>query len=58
MAIDTSERNKIMRKYFQEERKKGRPSWQIIWDLADKYILELKTIEDIIYRKRKTNRRK
>jgi len=58
MAVDISERNKVMRKYFKEERAKGRPSWQIIWDLADKYTLELKTIEDIIYRKRKTNRRK
>jgi len=57
MAVDTSERNKVMRKYFKGERAKGRKSWKIIWELADKYTLELKTIEDIIYKKRKIDRR-
>lgn len=58
MAKGTKERNRAMRKYFKEERTKAIPSWQIMWDLADKYELESKTIEDIVYRKRKTNRRK
>jgi len=57
MAVSKKNRDKIMRKYFKKERAKGRKSWKIIWELADKYTLELKTIEDIIYKKRKIDRR-